>query len=89
MEWEDVIGAMVIIVGLLVVIGSIATPIYFHAKLKYDNFQETIKDLDDEQKCMHICAFNYPSGMYLENYKFCIEKCDRISERNHECGELK
>lgn len=47
--------------------------------IKYQNFQTTIKDLSPEQKCIHICGFQWES--YLENYKFCLEKCDRISER--------
>jgi len=51
-------------------------------QIKYDNFQATIDSLSDEQKCLHICGFQWPSVSYLDNYKFCVEKCDRISERH-------
>lgn len=54
---------------------------YIHKVKKYENFQDTIKDLSDEQKCLHICGFQYPATTYFDNYKYCVEKCDRISER--------
>lgn len=54
---------------------------YVHKIKKYENFQNTISDLSDEQKCLHICGFQYPATAYFDNYKYCVEKCDRISER--------
>ena len=58
---------------------------YHHNKMRYENFQETISELSDEQKCMHICGFQYPAYSYFDQYKFCLEKCDRISEREQKC----
>jgi uncharacterized protein YxeA len=69
-------------IGILLFVGIIAGSIYYIYKLKIDNFQTTIKDLSDEQKCLHICGFQFDSN-YLETYKFCAEKCDRISEREN------
>jgi len=63
-------------------IGIIVFGVYSYHKLEVDNFQVTIKDLSDEQKCLHICGFEFDT--YFESYKFCAEKCDRISERLHE-----
>lgn len=66
--------------GILLLFGMCLATYYACKKMNYENFQTTISNLSDEQKCMHICAFNYPGG-YYDQYKFCIEKCDRISER--------
>lgn len=85
MDWEAIIWTIVIILGITITIGSIGFITYQHSVIKYDNFQTTIADLSDEQKCIHICGFEW-SGNYLENYKFCMEKCDRISEREAGCG---
>jgi hypothetical protein len=54
---------------------------YHLRTMQYENFQKTLAGLSEEQKCLHICGFQYPDIAYLENYKFCVEKCDRISER--------
>ncbi|MFA6089587.1 MAG: hypothetical protein WC755_07015 [Candidatus Woesearchaeota archaeon] len=74
-----------IAIGLTVLlfVSIISGAIYIHSKMRYDNFQATIKDLTSEQKCIHICGFEFPGSTYLENYKFCMEKCDRISEREN------
>lgn len=75
------------IIVALAIIGLVATIIggYYHTRaLKIENFQNTIKDLSEEQKCMHICGFEWHG--YFEAYKFCLEKCDRISER-YETGQ--
>ena len=74
---------IVIIISLLILLftGTLYGGYYYTRKLNVDNFQNTIKDLSEEQKCLHICGFQF-SG-YLENYKFCLEKCDRISERQN------
>ena len=80
-EWQEFTLA---ILGILGVLGLIAGAIYagvYHKEMKYENFQTTIDSLSDEQKCLHICGFQWPSATYLDNYKFCVEKCDRISER--------
>ncbi len=79
---------IMIILGILTFSGIIAYSMYRVDVLRYENFQVTIKDLSDEQKCLHICGFNFPSTTYYENYKFCMEKCDRISEREQKCGVL-
>lgn len=68
-----------IILGILLFFGMIILGVYKYHQIEIDNFQATIKDLTDEQKCLHICGFEF-DGM-LESYKFCAEKCDRISER--------
>ncbi len=70
---------IIVILGILLLIGIIVGGSYYYRRLNVDNFQATIKDLTDEQKCLHICGFEFHN--YLENYKFCLEKCDRISER--------
>ncbi len=67
------------IIGFLLFVGLITGSICYYHKMEVDNFQITIKDLSDEQKCLHICGFEFDG--YLETYKFCAEKCDRISER--------
>jgi hypothetical protein len=67
------------LLGLLLLVSIITTGIYVYHQLEVKNFQLTIKDLSEEQKCLHICGFEFDG--YLESYKFCAEKCDRISER--------
>jgi uncharacterized protein YxeA len=77
---EDYIQCMIIVcLGILLFTSIITGGIYYYHKLQVDNFQVTIKSLSDEQKCLHICGFQFDG--YLETYKFCAEKCDRISER--------
>jgi hypothetical protein len=80
------IGLTIVILGILLLVGTIVGGIYAYHKLEIENFQITIKDLSDEQKCLHICGFEF--GGMLENYKFCAEKCDRISERLNENNNL-
>jgi hypothetical protein len=79
MERNDLICVVIIIVGILSLAGTITFGIYKYHQLEIDNFQKTILNLSDEQKCLHICGFEFDS--YFETYKFCAEKCDRISER--------
>jgi len=79
MDWEDMLALVLVIVGILLFTGILAYSSYAHKQIKYENFQTTISELSDEQKCIHICGFQFYG--YLENYKFCLEKCDRISER--------
>lgn len=71
---------IIVAVTTLLIISLAVVGAYKFRELKINNFQNTIKDLSDEQKCMHICSFQYPAG-YFDQYKFCLEKCDRISER--------
>lgn len=78
MAREFIIGCMTAVVIISLIIGGI----YAYHRIEVDNFQKTIKDLNNEQKCLHICGFEF--GSMLENYKFCAEKCDRISERERE-----
>lgn len=78
MEDETTV-VIIFLVGLIIL--SFTATCYMHKVKKYENFQNTIKDLTDEQKCLHICGFQYPESMYFDNYKYCVEKCDRISER--------
>ncbi len=68
-----------VIIGILLLTTIIFGGCYYYRQLEINNFQVTIKDLSDEQKCIHICGFQFED--YFENYKFCMEKCDRISER--------
>lgn len=78
----------ILLVGLLIigVIATICIGTYYYHKINIDNFQKTIKDLSDEQKCLHICGFQFDG--YFENYKFCAEKCDRVSERAYASKEI-
>ena len=78
-----------LIIGILLLILIICGSVYINRKLRIDNFQKTIENLSDEQKCMHICGFQYPGTVCFDQYKFCLEKCDRISEREHKCGDTK
>ena len=71
-------------IGILLLVGLIISGVTYSKIIKINNFQATIEDLSDEQKCMHICGFQYPGSTYFDNYKFCVEKCDRISERDCE-----
>ena len=79
--------AIIITLTILLFTGTLSAAYYYNHKLKIDNFQATIKDLNNEQKCLHICGFEFPSTAYFDNYKFCVEKCDRISERSLECSK--
>ena len=76
-----IICITVVIIGMIIAGAGISFGIYKHKELATNNFQATIDNLSDEQKCLHICGFNFPSSAYYDNYKFCVEKCDRISER--------
>lgn len=76
-----IVGIFIVILGILLFTTILYAGYYYTKKINIENFQNTIKDLSDEQKCLHICGFQFPASVYLENYKFCIEKCDRISER--------
>jgi uncharacterized protein YxeA len=73
---------LIVMISILLLSGIITGGIYYYHKLQIDNFQKTILNLSDEQKCLHICGFEFDG--YFESYKFCAEKCDRISERLHE-----
>lgn len=87
-QWFGIVMTLIICLSIISGIASIAAGVYYYHKLEINNFQVTIKDLSPEQKCLHICGFEF-DGM-LESYKFCAEKCDRISERlNENNGVLK
>lgn len=72
---------IIIMVSILLLTGIIVYGCYEYKKIIIENFQNTIKDLTEEQKCLHICGFEFRG--YFESYKMCIEKCDRISEREN------
>lgn len=76
---------VIIFLGIALVTGTIFFGVYRYHQLQIDNFQKTILNLSDEQKCLHICGFEFDG--YLESYKFCAEKCDRISERFQSSGD--
>lgn len=76
-----VVESIIIFVGIILFVSTIFYGAYLMKLANYENFQSTIKDLNDEQKCLHICGFQYPGSALFDNYKFCVEKCDRISER--------
>jgi hypothetical protein len=86
MKMEDnetvLLGIIIVISGILLLAGIIAFGVYKYHQLEVSNFQKTILNLSDEQKCLHICGFEFDG--YFESYKFCAEKCDRISERLNE-----
>lgn len=84
METKDILFVVIIFLGVCAFTGTIAFSIYEYHKLSIDNFQKTILNLSDEQKCLHICGFEFDG--YFESYKFCAEKCDRISERLNSKG---
>lgn len=67
----------IVILLILAIIGIIG--FLYNETLKINNFQNTIKDLSNEQKCLHICGLQYYS--FLDSYKFCIEKCNQIYNR--------
>lgn len=73
------IGMSIVFLSILILTGIITLGIYKYRQIQIDNFQKTILNLSDEQKCLHICGFEFDG--YFESYKFCAEKCDRISER--------
>jgi len=72
-------------ITIIIIASIIATSYYLNREMKMENFEKTIKDLTTEQKCLHICGFQWYGQVYHDRYKFCVEKCDRISER--ECEE--
>jgi Tfp pilus assembly protein PilN len=79
---EYIMSLLIVGVSSLLMAVIITGGVYYYHKLQIDNFQKTILNLSDEQKCLHICGFEFDG--YFESYKFCAEKCDRISERLHE-----
>jgi len=82
-------GTKQLVIGLFfacLIISLFCGAYAYNRKMKLDVFENTLDGLNDEQKCIYICAFQYPSG-YLDQYKFCLEKCDRISERQSGCVE--
>jgi len=85
-EINDIIKTILVTAFCIVlIIATFAFSVYMYHRLEIQNFQITIKDLSDEQKCLHICGFEFDG--FLETYKFCAEKCDRISERlANNCG---
>ncbi len=87
MSNKDLIFALSVIVAILIFTGIIAFAVYEHRRINIETFEATIKDLSEEQKCIHICGFQFES--YYDRYKFCLEKCDRISEREANCEEIK
>jgi uncharacterized protein HemX len=76
---EGITYAIIFAVTILLLALIITGGVYYYHQLQINNFQKTILNLSDEQKCLHICGFEFDS--YFESYKFCAEKCDRISER--------
>jgi len=80
MDTKDIVMAVVIVIAIIGLVGVSIYGSYMRNKLRVENFENTIKDLSPEQKCLHICGFEFHN--HRENYKFCIEKCDRISERS-------
>jgi hypothetical protein len=78
-ERNTIILTIIVILGILSFVGIITLGIYKYHQLEIANFQKTILNLSDEQKCLHICGFEFDGA--FESYKFCAEKCDRISER--------
>jgi len=79
------IGIFLVTTGILLFTGIIILGVYKYHQLEVSNFQKTILNLSDEQKCLHICGFEFDG--YFESYKFCAEKCDRISERLNEVAK--
>ena len=83
---DDTLKAMIIVaIGILLLVSVLMVGSYQHKEMKREHFENTIKDLSSEQKCLHICGFEWKG--YSESYKFCVENCDRISERQLEKGE--
>ncbi len=74
---------IIIMLTIIIFTATCFVGAYYYRTITVNNFQTTIKDLSDEQKCLHICGFQFDG--YLETYKFCAEKCDRISERKTAC----
>ncbi len=80
---SNIIITTLVIIGILGFVFLIAGSYYLNNVKRIENFQLTITELSDEQKCMHICGFRFRDSVYLDQYKFCLEKCDRISEREN------
>jgi len=77
-----IVGVVLGLLCLILVFATISFGVYKYKELEINNFQVTIDNLSDEQKCLHICGFEFRGSAYYDNYKFCVEKCDRISERS-------
>jgi hypothetical protein len=63
---EETKVVIIFALGLLMLVSVITGGVYFYHKLEVTNFQATIKDLSDEQKCLHICGFEFDG--YLESF---------------------
>jgi len=86
---EGVQILLMVVVTIITLTSIITVGVIYDLDKRRATFENTITEVTEEQRCLHICGFQF-SG-YLENYKFCIEKCDRISERIIEAkyGECK
>ena len=84
MMGKIIAGGIIGLLALTIICGSA----FFHKKIQVDVFEETVDQLSDEQKCIHICGFRWYGSVYLDQYKFCVEKCDRISERSFDCDKV-
>jgi len=82
MEEGGKIGILIVI-GILLFTSIFIGGTYYYHKLRVNNFQITIKDLSNEQKCLHICGFEFESQ--FESYNFCAEKCNKIFEKEQKC----
>ena len=76
---DDTKIAMLLVFSVIILTIIITTGILYSKTIMVNNFQNTIKDLSNEQKCLHICGLQYYS--FLDSYKFCIEKCNQIYNR--------
>ena len=85
---EAIQSGLIVAITILLFTALVSGVVYFDHKLKVDNFQATLTELSDEQKCLYICSFRYSGSTYFDQYKFCIEKCDRISERDQKCAKI-
>jgi hypothetical protein len=77
--YNNTLIALTIILLIVIVAGSLTYTSYSRRKF----FQTNIANMTEVNKCFYICDYEFNSGStYFDGYKFCVEKCDRISERN-------
>lgn len=75
--------ALIVTSGVLLFVAIVTGGVLYSDYMGFENFQKTVDTLSSEQKCLYICGFQYPGETHFDNYKYCVEKCDRISERTY------
>jgi hypothetical protein len=73
---EALAGILIFLFALSIVAG-----ITYNVYSKRAFFQKNIANMTEVNKCFYICDYEYRDRV-MDTYKACLEKCDRVNERN-------